>query len=146
MPTVNQYRTARTLNSDSNDIRTFINDMFTFKGKIVMKPFKKENIVGVAIDESLNAHASVALEGWMHGWMRGYHFSACADQTPLRQFALKGRIVYFDPEHDFTQKALDGLNAFLKKYVDKDDPKPYLCDLERSDKYLYVGMHMDYEE
>ena len=130
----------------NSDIYTFINDIFTFKGKIMLTPSKKENIVGIAIDASLNVHASVALEGWMTGWVNGYHFSERADQTSLWQFAVKDRIIYFDPEHDFTQKDLDGLNAFLEKYIDDDDPKPYLCDLKRSDEYLYVGMHMDYEE
>ena len=125
--------------SDSNDI-------CTFKGNIMLKSSKKENIVGIAVDASLNVHASVALEGWMNGWVNGYHFSERADRTSLWQFAIKGRIVYFDPEHDFTRKDLDGLNAFLEKYINDDDPKPYLCDLKRSDRYLYVGMHMDYEE
>lgn len=97
-----------------------------------------ERLIGIAVSSRLSPDASIAMDGWLNGMMR----SVFGEDNKLRHDNDRDVMFYWSPLHDFTQKDLDGLTNCLERYFEKDDPKPYLCDMERSRQYYYVGEHI----
>ena len=97
-----------------------------------------ERLVGIAVNINLSADASIAMEEWLNGMMR----SVFGEEYKLRHDNDRDVMFYWSPLHDFTQKDLDGLTKCLERYFEEDDPKPYLCDMQRSQQYYYVGEHI----
>lgn len=48
-------------------------------------------------------------------------------------------------EPDKKRKETDRLNIFLEKHMDENDPKLYLYDLSRLERYLHVEPNTDEE-
>ena len=94
-----------------------------------------ERLVGIAVSSRLSPDASIAMEGWLHG----RRWSEYNEGSTLRSDHVDNVIFYWDRMHNFTKKELDGLNLYLERFFELDDPKPYLCDMVRSSAYLYAG-------
>ena len=97
-----------------------------------------ERLVGIAVSSRLSPDASIAMEGWLNGMMR----SVFGEDNKLRHDNDGDVMFYWSTLHDFTQKDLDGLTKYLERYFEEDDPRPYLCDMQRTQQYYYVGEHI----
>lgn len=97
-----------------------------------------ERLVGIAVSSKLSPDASIAMEGWLNGMMR----SVFGEENKLRHDSSGDLILWWSTLHDFTQKDLDGLTTCLERYFEEDDPRPYLCDMQRTQEYYYVGEHI----
>ena len=97
-----------------------------------------EKLVGIAVNINLSADASIAMDGWLNGMMR----SVFGKDNKLRHDNDRDVMFYWSPLHDFTLLDLDGLTEYLERYFEEDDPRPYLCDMQRTQQYYYVGEHI----
>ena len=97
-----------------------------------------ERLVGIAVSSRLSPDASIAMEGWLNGMMR----SVFGEENKFRHDNDGDVMFYWSPLHDFTHKDLDGLTKYLERYFEEDDPRPYLCDMQRTQQYYYVGEHI----
>lgn len=87
-----------------------------------------ETKVGIAVHYSMSSEASIAMDGFLHGRSRNLE---------MRE---SGAVIYwYDDFRNFSEQELDDLVLFLAKYMDDDDPMPYLCQLSRSKEYEYTG-------
>ena len=100
----------------------------------------KERLIGIAVSCELSPDASIAMEGWLSGRRWSVYDP---ERTTLRFDSSPKVMFYWDPNHSFTKQELDSLNLYLERYFEKDDPKPYLCDMVRSSAYLYAGSHKE---
>ena len=100
-----------------------------------------ERPVGIAVSSKLSPDASIAMEGWING--RLWVLSQYSDGNGLRHDSDGDHIFYWHPSYDFNEYDLDGLTKYLERYFEEDDPRPYLCDMERTQQYYYVGEHID---
>ena len=93
---------------------------------------KPEVIEGIAVLESLSADASLAMDGWIRGYL--YPDRVC---KKLQNEYL----CYYPEEADdaIGVSTVTALNNYLRNYVEPDDPKPFLAKFERSEEYAYVG-------
>ena len=99
-----------------------------------------EKLVGIAVNAKLSPDASLV----MHGWLNGRRWSVHDPKRTTLQFDSSPKAMfYWDPNHNFTKEELNALNRYLEPYFEKDDPKPYLCDMVRSKAYFYTGKHKE---
>ena len=93
---------------------------------------KPEIITGIAVLESLSADASLAMDGWIRGYL--YPNGVC---TKLQN----GYLCYYPEEADDAIEVgtINALDKYLLNYVEPDDPKPFLAKFKRSEEYAYVG-------
>ena len=99
--------------------------------------------VGIAVSSKLSPDASIAMEGWING--RLWVLSQYSDGKGLCHDSDGDHIFYWHPSYDFNEYDLDGLTKYLERYFEKDDPRPYLCDMRMTQEYYYVGEHIDKE-
>ena len=93
---------------------------------------KPEVITGIAVLESLSADASLAMDGWIRGYL--YPNGVCKKLQ-------NGYLCYYPEEADDSIRVstIAALNDYLRNYVEPDDPKPFRAEFERSEEYAYVG-------
>lgn len=93
---------------------------------------KPEVIAGIAVLESLSADASLAMDGWIRGYL--YPNGVCKKLQ-------NGYLCYYPEEADdaIGVGTTNALNNYLLNYVEPDDPKPFLAKFKRSEEYGYVG-------
>lgn len=97
--------------------------------------------VGIAVSSKLSPDASIAMEGWING----FRWSRCFNESGLRHENDGNHIFYWDISWDFDQDELDGLTKYLERYFEEEDPRPYLCDIRMIREYYYVGEHINKE-
>lgn len=100
-----------------------------------------EKLIGIAVSNRLSPDASIAMEGWINGRL----WSRYSGEKGLRHNSDSDHIFYWYPSYDFNQDDLDGLTKYLERYFEEDDPRPYLCDMQRTQEYYYVGEHINKE-
>ena len=93
---------------------------------------KPEIITGIAVLESLSADASLAMDGWIRGYL--YPNGVCKKLQ-------NGYLCYYPEEADdaIEVSTINALDKYLLNYVEPDDPKPFLAKFKRSEEYAYVG-------
>lgn len=105
-----------------------------------------EHVVGIAVDMTLSADASIAMDAWLNG------FDTLAFDKPkdlanrMMHFDENGLMIYYSKAGNLTQNNLDCLTLYLERYFEDDDPRPFLCDLQRSTSYFYVKEHLQEEK
>lgn len=92
--------------------------------------------VGIAVSSKLSPDASIAMEGWINGFFDGNELHHDSDDD---------HIFYWHTSWNFDQDELDVLTKYLERYFEKDDPRPYLCDMWITHEYYYVGEHINKE-
>lgn len=93
---------------------------------------KPEVIAGIAVPESLSADASLAMDGWIHGYLH---------PDRLCKKLQNGYLCYYPEKADdaIGVTMIAALNNYLLNYLEPDDPKPFLAKFKRSEEYGYVG-------
>lgn len=93
---------------------------------------KPEVIAGIAVLESLSADASLAMDGWIRGYL--YPNGVCKK-------LMNGYLCYYPEEADDSigVSTIAALNNYLLNYLESDDPKPFRAKFKRSEEYGYVG-------
>lgn len=93
---------------------------------------KSEVIAGIAVSQTLSADASLAMDGWIRGYL--YPNGVCKKLQ-------NGYLCYYPEEADdvIAFGTIAALNNYLRNYVEPDDPKPFLAKFKRSEEYAYVG-------
>lgn len=97
--------------------------------------------VGIAVSSKLSPDASIAMEGWINGFLWSRYF----DGKGLHHDRDGNHIFYWDTSYDFDQDDLDELTKYLGRYFKENDPWPYLCDMRMTQEYYYVGEHINKE-
>ena len=97
--------------------------------------------VGIAVISKLSPNASIAMEGWIKGFLWSRYF----DGSRLRHNNDGNHIFYWDISYDFDQEDLDELTKYLERYFKENDPRPYLCDIRMTQEYYYIGEHINKE-
>ena len=100
-----------------------------------------ETFVGIAVSNKLSLGASIAMEGWINGFLWSRYF----DGKGLHHDSDGNHIFYWDASYDFDQDDLDELTKYLGRYFKENDPWPYLCDMRMTQEYYYVGEHVNKE-
>ena len=102
---------------------------------------KPEVITGIAVLESLSADASLAMDGWIRGYL--YPNGVCKKLMNgyLCYYPENGYLCYYPEEADDSigVGTIAALNNYLLNYLEPDDPKPFLAKFKRSEEYAYVG-------
>lgn len=93
---------------------------------------KPEVIAGIAVSETLSADASLAMDGWIRGYL--YPNGVCKK-------LMNGYLCYYPEEADDSigVSTIAALNNYLLNYLEPDDPKPFRAKFKRSEEYTYVG-------
>ena len=93
---------------------------------------KPEVIAGIAVLESLSADASLAMDGWIRGYL--YPNGVCKKLQ-------NGYLCYYPEEDDdiISFSTIAALNDYLSDYLEPDDPRPFRAEFRRSEEYTYVG-------
>lgn len=99
-----------------------------------------EKLIGIAVSSKLSPDASIAMDGWLHG-LRWSLYNK--EQSAFGSDHVDNVIFYWDQTHNFTKEELDALKAYLERFFELNDPRPYLCDMVRSSVYLYEGAHKE---
>lgn len=98
--------------------------------------------VGIAVSSKLSPDASIAMEGWINGFLGSRFY----DGNELRHDSDGDHIFYWHTSWNFDQDELDVLTKYLERYFEEDDPRPYLCDMRITHEYYYVGEHVNKEK
>lgn len=93
---------------------------------------KPEVIAGIAVSETLSADASLAMDGWIRGYL--YPNGVCKK-------LMNGYLCYYpeEPDDSIEVSTIAALNNYLLNYFEPDDPKPFRAEFRRSEEYTYVG-------
>ena len=83
---------------------------------------KPEVIAGIAVSQTLSADASLAMDGWIRGYL--YPNGVCKKLQ-------NGYLCYYPEEADDSigVGTIAALNDYLRDYVEPDDPKPFRIGL-----------------
>ena len=93
---------------------------------------KPEVIAGIAVSQTLSADASLAMDGWIRGYL--YPDGVCKKLQ-------NGYLCYYPEEADdsISVSTIAALNNYLLNYLEPDDPRPFRAEFRRSEEYTYVG-------
>ena len=93
---------------------------------------KPEVIAGIAVSQTLSADTSLAMDGWIRGYL--YPNGVCKK-------LMNGYLCYYPEEADdsISVSTIAALNNYLLNYFEDDDPRPFLAKFKRSEEYTYVG-------
>lgn len=102
------------------------------------QPDSNEHLVGIAVDLTLSADASVAMDAWLNGFITTMFDNPKDVANRLMHFTEGNLLIYYAKGRNFDQGILDCLTLYLERYFEDDDPRPFMCDLQRSTSYFYV--------
>lgn len=87
---------------------------------------KPEVIAGIAVSQTLSADASLAMDGWIRGYL--YPNGVCKKLQ-------NGYLCYYPEEADDSigVGTIAALNDYLRDYVEPDDPKPFRIGLNTNE-------------